>query len=330
MAKQQNKRIRVPYDMQWKELVSDFLPEFIMYFFEPSLFDAIDWEIPPEYLEQEVNDLFAQTGKPKKKIADKLVKLTEKGGRERFVLIHIEFQTASSSTFSERMFSYYMFIRAKYPGCNITVLVIYTGKKVAAPYNYYEEHCYGTRLFFEFNTYIVAAQNEADLLANENPLAMAVLANLYVAQTTNDLRLRLDYKKKMFEIARERNFADSKTVRLFAFIKHLVTLTDEYEVEYENHTFIPKPAPVMTITESDKVYASKFFAAYHGISPEELENKGVEKGAKKGRQEGIIIGVELSIANIIKRHRDYTDEQIADLLGVEPKMVSQVRASLNV
>ena len=102
----------------------------------------------------------------------------------------------------------------------------------------------------------------------------------------------------------------------------------------------------MIITEADKVYASKFFAAYHGISPEELENKGrqegiiigIEKGIEKGRQEGIIIGFEigfeigikLSTGNVIKCRRYYTDEQIADLLGVEPKMVSQVRASLDV
>ena len=29
MTKKQTKRISVPYDMQWKELVTDFLPDFV-------------------------------------------------------------------------------------------------------------------------------------------------------------------------------------------------------------------------------------------------------------------------------------------------------------
>lgn len=62
-------------------------------------------------------------------------------------------------------------------------------------------------------------------------MAIAILANLYVNKTRNDLEKRAEYKKKLFELAKFKGFSAAKAERLLTFVLHLMQLPKELEAE---------------------------------------------------------------------------------------------------
>jgi hypothetical protein len=119
-------------------------------------------------------------------------------------------------------------------------LVIYTGTRKPAVYNCFKMSHFGTKLTYEFNAYIVREQKVADLMASDNPFSVAVLAALYMIKAgKNDLQ-KLEFKKKMVEIALKKNFDKRKLFRLLNFVAHLMTLPKSLESEFKNFTQSPK------------------------------------------------------------------------------------------
>jgi hypothetical protein len=226
------KTLRINYDYWWKKLTTELTPDFIQFFF-PVLFNQVDWTHPPEYLEQELIAAFS-TVEGRKKIADKLICLRLKNGKVKFIFVHIEFQGKSGKAFSKRMFWYYVYIMAKYHTTDITAIAIYTGDSVTNINNTFRVEQYGTIMSYIFNTYIVSIQNEADLLASNNPLAIAVLANLYVNQTHTAFEKRAEYKKKLLELALFKGYDRTKTERLLNFVFYLMQLPKDMEAEMKS------------------------------------------------------------------------------------------------
>ena len=88
---------------------------------------------------------------------------------EKWVYVHIEFETAPTNEIGERMFSYYRHIREKY-GKEITAIVVYTGSKIPKQFDRYEYNSFGTQISYVFNTFKVIEQNEVDLIKNKAQL----------------------------------------------------------------------------------------------------------------------------------------------------------------
>jgi hypothetical protein len=93
---------------------------------------------------------------------------------------------------------------------------------------------------YKFNAYIVRAQKVADLMASDNPFSIAVLAALYMIKAGKNDFQRLEFKKKMVEIALAKNFDKRKLFRLLNFVRHLMTLPLDLETEFKNFTESPK------------------------------------------------------------------------------------------
>ena len=211
--------MRIPYDKLWKAMVTAYFHDFLEMFL-PELFEQTNLDIPPKFLEQELHA--ALTDKTIK-VADKLVQVTLKSGEEKWVYVHIEFETDPKKNIGERMFGYYQRIAAKY-GRSITAIVIYTGDRIPKISDLYEEKNFGTRVLYEFNTYKIKEQNEMDLINNPNPFAVFVLANLYVIKTRNNDAQRLTFKEKVYEIAALRNYSREKISQLLIFVLELIQL----------------------------------------------------------------------------------------------------------
>jgi hypothetical protein len=227
------KTLRINYDYWWKRLTTEFTPEFIEFFFSIHLYNLIDWTHEPEYLEQELTAAFTDS-KSKKKIADKLIRLRLKNGKTKFIFVHIEFQGKSGRVFLRRMFWYFVYIMAKYQTTDITAVVIYTGDDVAKVYDRFEVNHFGTIMSYIFNTYVVSKQSETELMASNNPMAIAVLANLYVNQTRTELEKRAEYKKKLFELAKFKGYDREKTERLLTFVLYLMQLPEWLEADMKS------------------------------------------------------------------------------------------------
>ncbi|MEY4903492.1 MAG: hypothetical protein RLZZ292_1307, partial [Bacteroidota bacterium] len=72
------------------------------------------------------------------------------------------------------------------------------------------------------------------LIKDKNPFSIVVLANLYTVNTTDDEVKRLEFKKKLFEIANSRDYDLEKTTELFIFVKELMQLSSKLENEFDN------------------------------------------------------------------------------------------------
>ncbi len=93
---------------------------------------------------------------------------------------------------------------------------------------------------FKFNVYIVKNQDENELLKSENPFALAVLASLYLIKSGRKNVKKLEYKKKLTEIAVSKNYSKQKFYRLFNFVQYLITLPKVLELEFKKFTAQPK------------------------------------------------------------------------------------------
>jgi hypothetical protein len=222
--------LRINFDYWWKRLTTEFTPEFVQFFFSLKLYNLIDWTIPPEHLEQELTAAFTDS-EARKKITDKLIRLRLKNGKSKFIFVHIEFQGKSGKAFLRRMFWYFIYIMSRYKTTDITAVVIYTGDDVTKVFDRFELNQFGTIMSYIFNTYVVSKQNEAELLASDNPMAIAVLANLYVNQTRSEMEKRAEYKKKLFELAKNKGYDRGKTERLLTFVLYFMQLPVEMEAE---------------------------------------------------------------------------------------------------
>src|SRR5262245_2874116 len=91
-------------DNGWKELLDEFFEEFVKFFF-PTVYADVDWQRGYEFLDKELAQLGREhaTGK---RIADKLVRVWLKNGRETWLLIHLEIQGRPEARFNERTYVY--------------------------------------------------------------------------------------------------------------------------------------------------------------------------------------------------------------------------------
>ena len=177
-----------PYDMLWKEIISEMIFSFTE-FFTPKLYSEIETSVEPEFKEQEFHKLVASEAKGKN-ITDKLVKFQLKTGNKKFLFIHIEIQASYQTDFNERMFKYFYRIIDKYglKHNDIEVIAVFlkpdmhkTGK---SNYNYIGKY---TSIDFKYQIYnILDFYTKTELLVNKNPFALVMLASRYALEYKNE------------------------------------------------------------------------------------------------------------------------------------------------
>ena len=263
------KKLKIPYDKLWKIAVTENAPDFIAMFM-PELQEQIDYNVEFKFLEQELQSVSVNKTM---KSADKLICVTLKSGLEKWVYIHVEFETSPRGNwFCERMFDYYFRIREQY-GKEITAIVIYTGSYVPKIYDFYEYEAFGTTLTYRFNAYIIKEQSEADLIANQNPFAIVVLANLYVLQSKNDDLKRLTLKEQIYKIAKERNYSNDKVESLILFLSELIKLPFDLETKFTEYISKPSKSTDMPyISQTSLNMADHIAKKAYGISVAEMDS----------------------------------------------------------
>lgn len=301
-------------DLLWKDLFTEFHSEAILFFLGKKAHNAIDFSYPPEFLEQELNETFLGN-EPNKKITDKIIRYKLKNGKFRYLILHVEFQGKAERNFAERMYRYFVYIYLKYQSKDVTALAIYTGAARPKIFNTFTISCYGTKLIYKFNTYTIRDQSEAKLLQSDNPIAIAVLASLYLIKAGIDPNQRLAYKKNLIEIAREKNFDRTKLLRLFNFVKYLIKIPPKFELEFKEYIDQSKNQEKMEYSiDFLETFASREVKA---IRKEERE-KGREEEREKAREER-----EKAIMNI-RKQLGFNAKQIATLLPFPIKYIQSV------
>ena len=114
--------LSIDYDSPWKEALDRYFVAFLELLF-PKVHAQIDWSRGYQSLDKEFQQAVreAEVGR---RYVDKLVKVWTKDGLERWVLIHIEVQTAREAEFPKRMYiyNYRVFDRYDTPVASLAVL----------------------------------------------------------------------------------------------------------------------------------------------------------------------------------------------------------------
>jgi hypothetical protein len=110
------------FDSPWKETLDLFLNQFLEFFF-PRIHSIIDWNIPYESLDTELQQIIreAELGQT---IADRLYRVKRQSGEDLFLLIYIEIQNQTDPQFPFRMFVYHYRILERYNQHPISLAVL--------------------------------------------------------------------------------------------------------------------------------------------------------------------------------------------------------------
>jgi hypothetical protein len=282
----------------------------------------VDWSIDYKPLEQELRNLRIQGKKGEKRI-DKLFRLKLLDGDNHYLYTHFEAELKPDASFPERVFEYFCKLIARYGKVKITVLTLYVGDKPSAKFNSYSFENQGTSLNFGYNTYVVAIQKEADLIASDNPLSLFVLANLYVVQSKGNPKLRLQLKVKFFNILANKNFSDDVIRKVVNFVEYFIRLKETEEIPLWNNVNKKHfKDPVMTaavkkkLDASAKKIADNYSAIVYGASPEDYAQSK-------------IIEVKRNAILNLYNELGLNAEQIAKTLKFDLSFVQETLANIN-
>ncbi|TAD86066.1 MAG: hypothetical protein EAY75_09630 [Bacteroidetes bacterium] len=149
----------IKLDIIWKGIIED-LPVYFILFFFPQARQPLNLDRGVEFPDKELEALYP-TNQPKHPhFVDKLLKVYTHDGREEWILIHIEVQGYADPNFSKRMYTYFYRLLNRYQK-PVTALAIFTDRQPNHQPNHYEYNFMGTQLYYQYNSYKVAEQDEA-------------------------------------------------------------------------------------------------------------------------------------------------------------------------
>jgi hypothetical protein len=273
--KKEKKKPAVRLDLLWKELLESFFYAALEIFY-PSLYEAVDREKNPVFLNKELRIPGARRGQ---RILDLLVDVPLKTGSMTCVLLHVEQQgEIRDEPFHVRMFKYACLIVLRL-GRPFTALAIRTTPMEKSEELRYEFQCFESWMAYGYRTVFLDKLDEEQLLAmTHNPLSVAVVAAMRLRKAGKNEEKRFEYGREMLRLLKSRGYSLDVRHQVVQFIAGLVNLSakellEEFEKEMDN---VLEEMESMTV----KVPAMEKY----------LKKKSYEWGKKDGKLEGILEG----------------------------------------
>lgn len=285
-------RATVDYDGLWKKLIYELFEEFILFFAE-DLYEKIDFQRDPEFLQQELFQEIMEDKKGKQ-VADQIVKVFLKSGEEKWVLIHVEVQGSPDVDFSKRMFRYYYRLFDKFDQDIVAIALLTDGSKQFRP-NAFQQGSYGTNLSYEFNMYKFMDFKESVLLEINNPFAIAILAANFANESKNDTEKRYRFKLKLMRLVLRNTDYPPEERRIYLstliyFIDYLLQIPKELTRKLRSEIILSKEDTEMMYL--DRKNLPPTFGELMEQEKEEGKRLGEELGKELGKEIGIKIGRE--------------------------------------
>jgi hypothetical protein len=321
----------IDLDALWKSIIMESPDDFVELSM-PELHRDIDWSVAPIFLQQEfINSLKGKYKiKGKRKYSDILAQFTLKTGEKQYLYLHIEVQKALESAFGERMFTYMSLAKLRYDRANFTALGVFIGDAPKDNHAQYEWENYGTKLLYRFNVLSIAKQDEAILIASQNPFALVILAAKYTIETKGDSARRFAFKRKVFELAIARKIPRDKIIRMLTFVYEIMDLPSELHHLFNQEITMFEQQYPETIyrTERSMELINIFYKNRTGKTIQEemadaIADAVAEKEAeKKVEKEAERKAVILKLTNELQ----FSAEKIADLMGYDLTFVQETIA----
>jgi len=298
-------------DRLWKSILETVFEDFLLFFY-PNANDIFDFSKGVTYLDKELDLLFPpEEGARGVRFVDKLVKVYLKDGSEKYILIHIEVQSQKGNNdLEKRMFRYFYRVKDKYDVPVMAIAILADGNTGYRPRVYAEEFL-DTRLTYEFATYKVIDQDEADLRANPNPFAVCVLTSLMALKRkgANDDELN-GMKHDLYDEMMRRDMAKEKRQGIYDFLTYFVNFENPEMLSIFESEVKQKQGKESTMGTTEYLLDK---AKREGV------NLGIEKGAEQKSYE--VVGNLLAAGK-------FTDSEIANFATVTEDFVRKVRSDL--
>jgi hypothetical protein len=212
-------------DSPWKVILRENFPEAIEFFF-PTIAAVIDWSVPPEFLDQEFQQL-SPNAAIGKRITDQLVKVRRLGGTDLFLLLHLEVQARKEENFAERMLIYALRIYDRFGQFATSLAILCDGDESWRP-----ENCVlgspGSSLAFQFSMVKLLDYQDrmAELQASRNPFSVVVMTHLRTRETKNDLQRRKEWKFALMRGLYEAGYNREEILKLYRFLDWIMILPE--------------------------------------------------------------------------------------------------------
>ncbi|MFB8790272.1 MAG: transposase [Potamolinea sp.] len=254
------------YDSPWKEAIEQYFEQFLAFFF-PATYVLIDWNIPPESLDKELQQLMreAEVGK---RLADKLFKVWRIGGEEAWILVHIEVQSQEESDFAERMYvyNYRCFDRYRKPVISLAVLGDERASWRPSSYGYALGGCELSLRFPVAKLLDFESQWET-LQESINPFGTLVMAHLKTKATRGQPQDRKQWKGSLVRRLFERGYSRTEVVQLFRLIDWMMVLPEELQQEFTQELRLYQEDRLMPFLSRVELHAKQ-----EGIQEGTLQN----------------------------------------------------------
>lgn len=229
MNKRRRQYSRSEPDSAWKDVLTDFFPEFIQFFF-PDIYAEIDWTRGYQFLDKELAKI-ARGYKTGKRLADKLVQVYLNDGTETWLLIHIEVQGRLERDFDQRMFVYNYRLGDIFKRAVVSLAVLTGASGTSAEVGRYETGRWRCRTIFEFPVIRITdyAARWAELEASDNAFAVVIMAQLKANEARGDNARKFEWKRRLIFMLYERGYSRERIHNLFKFIDWVLILSDELE-----------------------------------------------------------------------------------------------------
>ena len=284
----------IDYDSLTKDLVTTYFDLFIQLAC-PSLYNAIDWSVQPDFLEQELFNRLKGRYKIKGKQhkTDKFVRLRLLNGTDYYIYVHCEFQHRPHKGYARRMYTYFVLAFLDYEDMEqFSSITFFTGAPPKKDEMSFTIDCFGTKLTYQFVGFVAVNQNEQDLLVSDNPFSLAVLAALYAQKTVKNLRRRTAYKEKLVDLAIKKGWTDERWEKLITFVLDFVHLPEVQEREFAASILKKvEPSPINDETMPEQAsfavrnFAEAIYKKVYGFDPQEVLKTAQRDAAAAAQRE---------------------------------------------
>lgn len=258
------------YDTPWKDALQRYFPEFMSFYF-PEAYSQIDWSVPWDFLDQELAQVSRDAELGRRRV-DKLVRVTQRGGDDQWVLIHVDVQESYDRTFAERIFIYNYCIYDRYRRPAASLAVLPDGSLSWKP-NRFRTALFGCEMGIQFPIVKLCefAPLLDQLLRNMNAFALVTVAHLLTQQTRKHPVKRFAAKWTLARLLYERKWKRQRIIDLFSVLDWMMAIPPQLQDEL-----------LINIGELERRMKMPY------MNPFEKRGRaqGLEQGREEGREEG--------------------------------------------
>ena len=279
-------RSETDYDSPWKEILEQYFPEFMAFFF-PDAYADIDWQVNHEFMENELRQVIGEAELGVRRV-DKLVKVYRLGGKEIWVMVHVEVQSQAEADFAERMYIYNYRLHDRYHRqiASLAVLADETRNWRPTEFGY---NLWGCEVGIKFPV-VKLLDYRADwesLEKSNNPFAMVIMTHLKSLETRQDDQGRLAAKLGLMRRLYQRGNDRRDIVNLFRFIDWVIQLPPELNAAFWQG-----------LSEIEEVRSMPYITSVERIGMQRGFEQGMQQGMQQGIQQArmdVLAGIELGL-----------------------------------